>query len=226
MLVLSALALAGCATTDNSLQTAEADLSASRLIRDNYLSQTQSDPLGAYLASKERRYSTPQNKPQKEAMVATALKMLGIKYRYGGDAPNTGFDCSGLVIYAAEKSLGLKLPRQSADIARQGESIDLDELKRGDLVFFNTLGRRFSHVGIYLGNSKFLHAPRSGAVVRIESMDINYWRKRYNGARRLAIRHNDADRLAIEANKLADASSDHKQASQVSVHTRKRLHKP
>ncbi|MFT0546536.1 C40 family peptidase [Allopusillimonas ginsengisoli] len=224
MLVLSALALTGCATTGNSQQMAEADLSANRLIRDNYLSHTQSDPLGAYLASKERRYSTPQNKPQKEAMVATALKMLGIKYSYGGTAPNTGFDCSGLVIYAAEKSLGLKLPRQSAAIARKGESIKRDDLKRGDLVFFNTRGSRFSHVGIYLGNSKFLHAPRTGSVVRIESMDINYWRKRYNGARRLAaVRHDDAEKLAAQAGNMADQAQSKRLSSQVSVQTRKRL---
>src|SRR3546814_870695 len=116
----------------------------------------------------------------------TALSVLGIKYRYGGEAPNTGFDCSGLVIYAAEKSLGLKLPRRSAEIAQEGISVKRNELKRGDLVFFNTRGHRFSHVGIYLGNREFVHAPRTGAVVRVESMDVAYWKKRYNGARRLA----------------------------------------
>lgn len=220
-LILSAVALAGCATTDNVQQTAAADISPSRLIRDNYLSQTQSDPLGAYLASKERRYSTPQHKPKKEAMVATALKMLGTKYRYGGTAPNTGFDCSGLIIYAAEKSLGLKLPRQSSEIARQGIEVKRDELKRGDLVFFNTLGRRFSHVGIYLGDSKFLHSPRSGSVVRIESMDINYWRKRYNGARRLAIRDDDANSLALQATDLVE--HDNSDSPQVGIQTRQRL---
>ncbi|HCP77881.1 MAG TPA: hypothetical protein DIU11_09115, partial [Pusillimonas sp.] len=119
------------------------------------------------------------------AMAGAAMEHLGVEYKYGGDEPDTGFDCSGLVIYAAEKSLGLKLPRRSADIARQGIAVERSELRKGDLVFFNTLGRRFSHVGIYLGNHKFVHAPRRGAQVRVESMDIAYWKKRYNGARRL-----------------------------------------
>src|SRR3546814_5753784 len=75
-------------------------------------------------------------------LASTALSVLGIKYRYGGEAPNTGFDCSGLVIYAAEKSLGLKLPRRSAEIAQEGISVKRNELKRGDLVFFNTRDRK------------------------------------------------------------------------------------
>ncbi|MGE4369185.1 MAG: C40 family peptidase [Burkholderiaceae bacterium] len=129
-------------------------------------------------------HSAPQGSTN-PALASTALSVLGIKYRFGGEAPSTGFDCSGLVIYAAEKSLGLKLPRKSRDIAREGIAVKNHELKKGDLVFFNTRGHRFSHVGIYLGNRKFVHAPRSGSVVRIEDMDIGYWKKRYNGARRL-----------------------------------------
>jgi cell wall-associated NlpC family hydrolase len=153
--------------------------------RDLFLAQTQADPLGAYLAARD--YSQSSSKPEPvKGLASAALNMLGIKYRYGGGAPSTGFDCSGLVVYAAEKSLGLKLPRNSAAIAREGESVRRSELKKGDLVFFNTRGHRFSHVGIYLGNKKFVHAPRTGAVVRVESMDIAYWKKRYNGARRLA----------------------------------------
>lgn len=119
-------------------------------------------------------------------IVGTAMRFLGIKYKFGGDTPYTGFDCSGLVAYAAEKSLGLKLPRTSAEIAHEGISIKRTDLKKGDLVFFNTRGRRYSHVGIYLGNEKFVHAPRTGAVVRVEDMNQAYWKKRYNGARRLA----------------------------------------
>ncbi|HWK72122.1 MAG TPA: C40 family peptidase [Burkholderiaceae bacterium] len=181
VVLAATLVLAGCATNANK-QLAETN--PSRIARDNYLSHIQSDPLGAYLSNQEQAYSTPPKTTR--ALASTALSVLGIKYRYGGEAPNTGFDCSGLVIYAAEKSLGLKLPRRSAEIAREGISVKRDELKRGDLVFFNTRGRRFSHVGIYLGDRKFVHAPRKGAVVRIEDMDIAYWKKRYNGARRLA----------------------------------------
>src|SRR5690606_10588348 len=123
------------------------------------------------------------SEPRTPTLVGTALQVLGVKYKYGGESPNTGFDCSGLVGYAAEKSLGLKLPRRSADIAREGISVKRSELRKGDLVFFNTLGRRFSHVGIYLGDEKFVHAPRTGSVVRIEDMSASYWSKRYNGAR-------------------------------------------
>lgn len=174
--------LTGCATTS---PTSSADASSLHQIRDNYLSRTTSDPLGAYLSSKD--YSSASSTPTDTShFTNTALNMLGIKYRLGGNTPNTGFDCSGLVIYAAKKSLGLKLPRRAAEIAREGESVKLSELQKGDLVFFNTLGQRFSHVGIYLGDKKFVHSPRAGAVVRIESMDIAYWKKRYNGARRLA----------------------------------------
>lgn len=185
LLVLSALTLAGCATNPSN-QRAEAN--PARQIRDNYLSLTQSDPLGAYLNSRKQEYAgiTSQPSQSTRALATAALGFLGTKYRYGGEAPNTGFDCSGLVVFAAEKSLGLKLPRQSAELAREGRSVKTSELKKGDLVFFNTRGHRNSHVGIYLGERKFVHAPRKGAVVRVESMDIAYWKKRYNGARRLA----------------------------------------
>ncbi|WP_439650434.1 C40 family peptidase [Pollutimonas nitritireducens] len=180
-LLVTVVSLAGCAT---NAQNQQALSDPAHTARDNYLSYTQSDPLGAYLAGKPQPY---RSSPKTTKTLATAaLNMLGIKYRFGGETPNTGFDCSGLVSYAAEKSLGLKLPRSSAEMAREGKSIKTNELKKGDLVFFNTRGHRYSHVGIYLGDKKFVHAPRSGAVVRIESMDIAYWKKRYNGARRLA----------------------------------------
>lgn len=179
--LLCAATLAGCATTSGS-DVAYADSWAAR---DPYLSSTQSDPLGAYLRSRQYRSEGSLGFNPNPALASTALSALGIKYSFGGDTPSTGFDCSGLVIYAAEKSLGLKLPRQSREIAQQGISVKRNELRKGDLVFFNTLGHRYSHVGIYLGDSKFVHAPRSGSVVRIEDMDIGYWKKRYNGARRL-----------------------------------------
>lgn len=198
------VALAGCATQGR--KTAAADLDSSHLLRDNYLLSTQSDPLGAWL---DNRRSVAIGAPESEtygvsrapkaAVAATAMKFLGVKYRYGGDNPGEGFDCSGLVAYAAEKSLGLKLPRRASDQAQQGISVANNELRRGDLVFFNTLGRRFSHVGIYLGDRKFIHAPRSGASVRVENMDVAYWRKRYNGARRLQAR---ADTVPAQADQV------------------------
>ena len=84
------------------------------------------------------------------------------------------------VTYTAERSLGLKLPRNAAEIAQQGISVAKNELKAGDLVFFNTLGRRYSHVGIYLGDDRFVHSPSAGGVVRVENMTMAYWSKRYN----------------------------------------------
>ncbi len=191
-LLASTVVLAGCATNGQNQHAAEESMLI-RSERNHYLAQTQSDPLGAYLTNRERAYARSPAPKNTTALASTALSVLGIKYRYGGETPDTGFDCSGLVIYAAEKSLGLKLPRRSADLARLGTSVKRNELKKGDLVFFNTRGHRFSHVGIYLGDRKFVHAPRTGSVVRIESMDIAYWQKRYNGARRLAI--NTADVL-------------------------------
>lgn len=174
----AALVLAGCAAT-----TEPSTSSASRLERSSLLSKNRADPLGAYLASRD--FINGSQIGGSRAMATTALDMLGIKYRFGGGTPSTGFDCSGLVSYAARKSLGLRLPRRSAEIARLGVSINRNELQEGDLVFFNTRGHQFSHVGIYLGDRKFVHAPRTGSVVRVESMDVAYWAKRYNGARRL-----------------------------------------
>jgi len=118
-------------------------------------------------------------------LVAAALEHLGVRYRWGGNDPQRGFDCSGLVVYAARQSLGLHLPRTAATQARTGFAVKKSELQAGDLVFFNTRGARYSHVGIYAGDGKFIHAPRTGAVVRVESMQSSYWRNRYTGARRL-----------------------------------------
>ncbi|NYT23046.1 C40 family peptidase [Alcaligenaceae bacterium] len=180
--------LAGCATQESYQLAGPADTDpltsvGDRSLRSQYLANVRSDPLGAYLAAHDR-VSRPSTPPR--SLASTALNYLGIKYSFGGDTPNSGFDCSGLVRYAAEKSLGLKLPRRSAEMARLGQSVKRNELERGDLVFFNTRGQRFSHVGIYLGDNKFVHAPSSGSKVRVENMNIGYWQKRYNGARRLA----------------------------------------
>ena len=185
--------LSGCATTTQSTanndQASLDELFVSLSATDNQRYRTQSDPLGAYLKNRAQSdiyLADRQTDSDSSDFAEAALSFLGTKYRYGGSGPETGFDCSGLVGYAAEKSLGLKLPRQSAELAKEGESVNRSELQKGDLVFFNTRGARFSHVGIYIGNNKFVHAPRTGAVVRVEDMSVSYWNKRYNGARRLA----------------------------------------
>lgn len=115
-----------------------------------------------------------------------AMGMLGIHYKYGGNTPESGLDCSGLVHLIFKEAWGKDLPRTAKELSRSGEHVDKDDLKPGDLVFYNTLKRSFSHVGIYLGDHKFIHAPSSGGEVRIESMDIGYWKKRFNGARRIS----------------------------------------
>jgi len=114
-----------------------------------------------------------------------AISMLGIHYKYGGSTPENGLDCSGLVRYVYKEALGKDLPRTAAAISQVGQQIDKNDLQPGDLVFYNTLKRGFSHVGIYLGDNRFIHSPSAGGAVRIESMDVNYWKKRFNGARRI-----------------------------------------
>ncbi len=119
-------------------------------------------------------------------MVVSAMNFLGVRYRRGGNSAELGFDCSGFTRYIFEHSVGLVLPRRSDQQARQAglQEVKKDELKPGDLVFFNTMRRAFSHVGIYIGEGKFIHAPRTGGAVRIEDMRTAYWVKRFNGARR------------------------------------------
>ena len=114
-----------------------------------------------------------------------AFGLLGIRYRMGGNTPENGLDCSGLVRYVFKQAWGTELPRTADELSRVGETVQAHELQPGDLVFYNTLRKGFSHVGIYLGDNKFIHSPSAGGQVRIESMDISYWRTRFNGARRI-----------------------------------------
>jgi cell wall-associated NlpC family hydrolase len=119
-------------------------------------------------------------------LVISAMNFLGVPYRRGGQSSEQGFDCSGFTRHVFEASIGLMLPRRSQEQAQAPglRIVDRHELKPGDLVFFNTLRAAFSHVGIYVGDGKFIHSPRSGGEVRVEDMRQAYWTKRYNGARR------------------------------------------
>jgi cell wall-associated NlpC family hydrolase len=118
-------------------------------------------------------------------IVVNAMGFLGLPYKRGGNSFETGFDCSGFVKALYEQSIGKILPRSAAEQAAQTTHIAKEELQPGDLVFFNTMRRAFSHVGIYVGEGKFIHSPKPGAQVRIEDMSVRYWDSRYNGARRV-----------------------------------------
>lgn len=121
------------------------------------------------------------------SLVIIAMGFLGVPYKFGGNSAETGFDCSGFVRAVFEKSVGKVLPRRAEEQADATQEIDRSELKPGDLVFFNTMKRAFSHVGIYVGEGKFIHSPRSGAQVRVEDMRQAYWQTRFNGARRVPL---------------------------------------
>jgi cell wall-associated NlpC family hydrolase len=114
-----------------------------------------------------------------------ALGLIGVDYHFGGETPASGVDCSGLVRYVFSQTTGIALPRTAAQMGKVGARVTRVDLVPGDLVFFNTRHFVNSHVGIYLGNNRFVHAPSRGSEVRIASLDDSYWRKRYDGARRL-----------------------------------------
>lgn len=122
-------------------------------------------------------------------LVLSAMNFLGVPYRRGGTSAESGFDCSGFTRHVFENSVGLLLPRRSRDQAQAPGLLNIrrDDLKPGDLVFFNTMRSAFSHVGIYVGDGKFIHSPRTGSEVRVEDMREAYWTKRYNGARRVPV---------------------------------------
>ena len=118
-------------------------------------------------------------------LVFRAMGVLGAPYRRGGNTVETGFDCSGFVKAMYEQTVGLILPRKAEQQAAATQKIDRSELQPGDLVFFNTMRHAFSHVGIYIGEGKFIHSPKPGSEVRVEDMGLAYWKRRFNGARRV-----------------------------------------
>ncbi len=118
-------------------------------------------------------------------VLVNALSLTGVRYKYGGNTPETGFDCSGFVRYVFKQATSLTLPHSALAISQLGKTVPKNELQPGDLVFFNTLKSTFSHVGIYLGNNRFIHSPSSGGQVRVENMQDSYWLKHFNGAQRM-----------------------------------------
>jgi len=120
-----------------------------------------------------------------QTLIDNAMQLIGVRYRWGGNTPTSGLDCSGFVRYVFNDTFGFLLPRKSAQMSKVGLEVSKDELKPGDLVFFNTMRHAFSHVGIYVGENKFIHAPSKGKTIRVDDLNQAYWVKRYNGARRM-----------------------------------------
>ena len=119
-----------------------------------------------------------------DELISSAMGFIGVAYRFGGTSP-TGFDCSGFMQYIFRKAFAVNLPRTSAEQANVGIPVSRSELRPGDMVFFRTHGRRISHVGMYIGNDRFIHAPRTGKRIEITSLSGKYWNARYATARRV-----------------------------------------
>jgi cell wall-associated NlpC family hydrolase len=176
---LCTLLLACAATAQAAPSTANSD-DMDRLIADKGL-LTRLEDVSHKVADKA--HTVADNASH---LVVNAMGFLGVPYKRGGNSAETGFDCSGFVRAIYEQTVGLLLPRRADQQAAATQVIDKKDLQPGDLVFFNTMRRNFSHVGIYVGNNKFIHSPRSGSEVRVEDMGVSYWTRRFNGARRVS----------------------------------------
>jgi cell wall-associated NlpC family hydrolase len=141
--------------------------------------------LAACASPPARQYAVSDD--QMNDLVIYAVSLADTPYHYGGNSANNGFDCSGFVGHVYQHSLNISLPRTSREISKVGKQISLSELSPGDLVFYDTQHASFSHVGIYVGDGKFVHSPRTGESVRTEQMQTRYWQTRFNGARRLRL---------------------------------------
>ena len=141
-----------------------------------------------------------------ESLINEAMQLIGVRYRWNGDLPQSGLDASGFVRFVFRDKLGFLLPPKSSQMSKVGKPITREELQPGDLVFFNTMRLTFSHVGIYVGDNKFIHSPAKGSTVRVDDLASTYWDKRFDGARRLdgSDELSNAERNALiqEAKKL------------------------
>ena len=126
-----------------------------------------------------------------DQLIASAMGLIGVAYRFSGTSPTSGMDCSGFMQYIFRKTLQVNLPRTAAEQARMGSQVNRSNLQPGDMVFFNTAGSRISHVGMYIGNNRFIHAPRTGKSIEITSMSNKYWNSKYVTARRVKPRNAD-----------------------------------
>jgi cell wall-associated NlpC family hydrolase len=185
-LLVLAIPLAGCATPAAKSPTQASDVLREIKAESKVKSQSSSTTLTAKAANAPQSPTAAETNPDWRAeMVMRAMTLLGVSYKFGGNSPDVGLDCSGFVRLVVKDVLGKVLPRRSEEISHSAEAIKTEDLKPGDLVFFNTLKKTFSHVGIYVGNNQFIHSPSSGGSVRIETLDKQYWTSRFDGARRL-----------------------------------------
>jgi cell wall-associated NlpC family hydrolase len=146
-----------------------------------------------------------------ESLINEAMQLIGVRYRWNGDLPQSGLDASGFVRFVFRDKLGFLLPPKSSQMSKVGKPITREELQPGDLVFFNTMRLTFSHVGIYVGDNKFIHSPAKGSTVRVDDLASTYWDKRFDGARRL----DGSDELSnAERNALIQ------EAKKLRIHTR------
>jgi cell wall-associated NlpC family hydrolase len=144
-------------------------------------------------SSNQHTASAPSRDKGRE-VVMFAMALMDSDYHFGGSNPESGFDCSGMVSYIFQRAIGLKLPHSAAQMAKQGREVSLSKLSPGDLVFFNTRGWPFSHVGIYVGDSRFIHAPGQDGKIKISNLKSVYYQKRLEAARTFLNSYPDSDR--------------------------------
>lgn len=179
-IILTSILLAGCGTLPPNRDDGASAPRAS--IQKTAGRGAATAPVPAYALAPS---VAPSRQSDLQDMLFHALAAAGADYRAGGKSYQSGFDCSGLVAFVYREAYGLALPHNTQAQSRMGETIDASELQAGDLVFFNTLRKPYSHVGIYLGEGRFIHAPKEGAVVRTENLSARYWTTRFDGARRI-----------------------------------------
>jgi cell wall-associated NlpC family hydrolase len=172
----------------NTVKTTSNNAALMPVVESSYAAAVSSGNKTGLSGLATARHSPSASSVQK--LLGEGLMYIGVPYRWGGSSPITGMDCSGLVQLVFRNSVGIDLPRTALEQSAQGNRVNPLDLKPGDLVFFNTMGENISHVGIYVGNGKFLHAPATGKLVRIDKLSTKFWERRYVTARRVI---NDAE---------------------------------
>jgi cell wall-associated NlpC family hydrolase len=153
---------------------------------DSLANGTSASPVVASPSAMERIEKTMRKAVDGASEISSiALSLIGVDYKFGGNNPDQGLDCSGFVRYVFQQATGINLPRTSREQAKVGQSVSKEQLQPGDLVFFNTRRFQFSHVGVYLGENRFVHSPSKGGSVEVVNLDNKYWTKAFNGARRI-----------------------------------------